>query len=138
MTPEPGYYLSLLMGAPGVSDAELARMDIEVLERFGSAVRGLLVPARSVTPYQELLRAGLKPGFWNDLVGSDQILFLFKLRDGSVLEFTLSEDTREEISRLCSSLNGDPIEKTSDLPEYFACDPFYRDAMVAYYGVRAR
>ena len=57
MTPEPGYYLSLLMGAPGVSDAELARMDIEVLERFGSAVRGLLVPARSVTPYQELLRA---------------------------------------------------------------------------------
>ena len=42
---------------------------------------------------------------------------------------------REEIARLCSQLNGDPLEKTSDLLRYFASNPFYRDVIVGCYGV---
>ncbi len=137
MIPGSGQYISLLMGAPDVSDAELSELGVEVRERFGSNVRGLLVPARSLPAYQQLVRAKLEPGFWNDLVGPDEIIFLFKLRDGVVRELTLSESNRREIARLCSSLNGDPIEKTSDLPAYFAAHPFYREAMVEYYCVEA-
>ena len=135
MIPASEQYISLLMGAPDVTDAELIALGVEVLDRFGADVRGLLVPAGSLAAYQQLVREKLNPGFWNDLVGPDQILFVFKLRDGTLVELALSESNRGEIARLCSSLNGDPIEKTSDLPNYFAANPFYREAMVEYYGV---
>ena len=137
MIPGSGQYISLLMGAPGVSDVELTALGVEVIDRFGADVRGLLVPAGSLRAYQQLVREKLEPGFWNDLVGPNEIVFLFKLRDGTLVELTLSESNRREIARLCSSLNGDPIEKTSDLPAYFAANPFYREAMVEYYGVNA-
>ena len=134
MIPGPDQYISLLMGAPSASDKELTTLGVEVLKRFEGDTRGLLVPADSSRAYKQLIREKLEPGFWNDLVGADEIIFLFKLLDGTVVELTLSESNRAEIARLCSSLNGDPIEKTSDIPAYFAANPFYREAMVEYYG----
>lgn len=134
MIPEPGEYLSVLMGAPTLSELELEEAGVRVLRRIAPGVLGLLVPASSVRRYHQLVRAHLEPGFWNDLVGRDEILFVFKLRDGVMKEFTLCDDNREEIARLCSELNGDPFELTSDLPRYFAANPFYRDVMLAFHG----
>ena len=135
MVPDDDEYLSLLMGAPGISDVDLESLGIEILQRFGPDVRGLRVPGDCLTGYKRLVRQRMTSGFWNDLVGRDAIYFLFKLADGTVKEFTLSEANRDEIAVLCSALNGDPIEKTSDLPRYFVSNPFYRDAMVAFHGV---
>ena len=135
MIPDNDEYLSLLMGASGISDLDLESLGIEILERFGSEVRGLRVPGDCLARYRQLVGQRMTTGFWNDLVGRDAIYFLFKLADGTVKEFTLSEANRDEIAILCSALNGDPIEKTSDLPRYFVSNPFYRDAMVAFHGV---
>ncbi len=135
MIPDNDEYLSLLMGAPGISDVDLESLGIEILQRFGSEVRGLRVPGACVDGYRQLVRRRMSSGFWNDLVGRDAICFLFKLADGTVKEFTLSEANKDEIAALCAALNGDPIEKTGDIPRYFASHPFYRDAMVTFHGV---
>ena len=135
MIPDEHHYLSLLMGTRAVSDAELLALNVKIVERFGSGIRGLLVPAATMVGYQQLVAEGLECGFWNDLVGPDQIHFTFKLGDGTLKAFTLSPSNSEEIARLCSQLNGDPLEKTRDLPTYFAANAFYRETMVAHWGV---
>jgi hypothetical protein len=76
----------------------------------------------------------LTPGFWNDIVGRQEILFIFKLADGTVAELALSDATRSEIARLCTSLNNDPIEKTSDMPHYLAGNPFYREVIETFHS----
>ncbi|MEO6144419.1 MAG: hypothetical protein ABIP19_10610 [Dermatophilaceae bacterium] len=53
------------------------------------------------------MRERLSAGFWNEIVGHQVILFIFKLPDGTVWEVALSEATSSEITQLCSSLNGD-------------------------------
>jgi len=135
MIPGESEYLSFLMGASGISDDELEDLGVEILQGAGTALRGLRIPGRALQPYKELIRAKLQPGFWNDLAGRAEILFLFKMRDGAVTELSYSPENRESISRLCSELNRDPIEQTSDIPRYMAANPFYRDTMVAYHGV---
>ena len=137
MIPGPGEYISLLMGAPSLTDPELSEAGVVVLERFGSGVRGLLVGPASVLSYKQLVRERLQPGFWNDLVSQDEIVFIFKLADGSLREFTLSAHNQAEVSRLCSQLNSDSLERTSDLPSYFATNPFYRGIMISCYGAKA-
>jgi hypothetical protein len=138
MIPQSGEYISLLMGAPSLSDGALQGAGVEVIERYGEDLLGLRVPLHSVAAYKELVRECLQPGFWNDLVSPEEIIFVFKLRDGTLREFVLTDENRLAISALCSELNGDPLEKTSDLPNYFAANPFYRDVMVAHHGATPR
>ena len=80
------------------------------------------------------MREKITAGFWNDIVGREEIFFIFKLADGTLREAALSEATRYEIAQLCSSLNKDPIEKTSDLPRYLARNRSYRELIAAFHG----
>ena len=138
MIPATDEYLSFLMGAAAISDEELVDLGIEVVRGAGSPFRGLLVPGGSLGAYKALVREKLTPGFWNDIVGRQEILFVFKLADGTIEEFTYSEANREQIARRCTSLNRDPIEKTSDLLRYLAGNPFYRELLVAFHDAGTR
>ena len=134
MIPEPHDYLSFLMGADAISDHELTDLGVKILKGASTPFRGLLVPGRSLPAYKALIREKLTPGFWNDMVGRHEVLFIFKLEDSRVEELALSDATRSEIARLCSLLNNDPIERTSDMPRYLAGNPFYREAIEAFHG----
>ena len=131
MVPDPHEYLSFLMGVDAITDADLTTMGVTILEQHGSAARGLLVPAASLPRYSALVRERLRHGFWNEIVGDQEILFIFKLADGTVREITLSEATSSQIAQLCHSLNRDPIENTSDVPRYLAGNPLYRELIAA-------
>jgi len=135
MIPEPSQYLSFLIGAPAISDDELSRIGVDIVERFGSGVRGLLIPSSGMEAYKDLVREKLDPGFWNEMVSRHEIVFLFKLVDNSLKELIYSQENQAEIARLCSEFNGDSIEKTSDIPRYLAGNRFYRGLMVESYHV---
>ena len=84
------------------------------------------------------MRERLSSGFWNKIVGCQEVFFIFKLAYGTVVELTLSEATAPQIARLCSSLNGDPLEKTANVLGYLAGNSLYRDLIAASYGEEPR
>lgn len=137
MTPGPGEYLSYLMGAPTITNEELRGLRVAVVGTTGWGHRKLLIPGGSLQAYRELVRERLDPGFWNEVVSREEILFTFKPMDGTVHEFRYSAENRQEIAALCTALNGDPIDTTSDIPSYLASNEFYRELMVEAYGVKA-
>lgn len=128
-------YLSFLLGAPSLSDEELLRLGIEIAERRGRSVRCLRIPPEVVPCYLELVAAKLEPGYWNEAVGEREILFVFKLEDGAVRQYTYSRDTEPEIAALCARLNGEPPERTRNVLKYLATNAYYRDALAHWYGV---
>jgi hypothetical protein len=132
--PETHEYLSFLMGGAEITDADLTDLGVTILERHGEVARVLLVPAASLPGYSAILGDRLSPGFWNELVGRQEILFIFKLADGTTRQIAYSEATSSKIARLCSLLNGDPIETTSDVPRYLAGNPLYRDLIAAFHA----
>ena len=134
MIAEPHEYLSFLMGADAIADHELTNLGVKILKGASTPFRGLLIPEGSLSAYKALIRDKITPGYWNDILGRQEILFIFKLEDSTIRELTLSEATRSEIAHLCSSLNKDPIEKTSDMPQYLAGNPFYREVIEAFHG----
>ena len=137
MIPGPHEYLSFLMGADAIADDELTHLGIDVLQGAGSPFRGLLIPKKSLAAYRALVRQKITPGFWNDIVGRQDVFFIFKLADGTIRELALSEATRSEIAQLCSSLKKDPIEKTSDMPRYLSGNPFYRELIDVFHADRS-
>ena len=134
MIPKPDEYLSFLMGADAITDQELTDLGVKILNGAGTPFRGLLVRDDILAAYKALIREKMTPGHWNDILGRHEILFIFKLGDSTIRELVLSEATRSEIANLCSLLNKDPIEKTSDIPQYLAGNPFYRELIEAFHG----
>jgi hypothetical protein len=134
MIPGPDEYLSFLMGADAIADHELTNLGVKILKGAGTSFRGLLIPEGCLAAYRALIRDKITPGYWNDILGRQEILFIFKLADSTIRELTLSEATRSEIAHLCSLLNKDPIEKTSDMLQYLAANPFYCEVVGAYHG----
>jgi hypothetical protein len=122
------------MGADAIADDELTSLGITFSQGTGSAFRWLLIPASGLSAYKGLVREKITPGYWYDIVGRQEILFVFKLPDGTFRELTFSEGTHSENAQLCSSLNKDPIERTSDVPRYLAGNPFYRELIAAFHA----
>jgi len=133
MIPGSDEYLSFLMGADTITDAALTSLEIKLVHGAGTSFRGLLIPVASLPAYKVLVREQLTPGFWNEILGRHEILFIFKLKDNTIRELTLSGATRSEIAHLCSSLNNDPIEKTSNVLRYLASNPFYTELIEAFH-----
>lgn len=132
--PGPHRYVSFLKAAPAITDGDLIGIGVTVLREHGAVARDLLVPASSLLRYSALVRERLVPGSWNEIVGREQILFIFKLEDGTVRDFVLEEGTEPEIARLSGALNDDLIEQTSDVLGYLAGNPLYQDLIAAFHA----
>lgn len=126
-------HLSYLMGASSATDQELEDLGIKIVGKSESGSHKLEVPTSALGDYKLYVKAHLKPGFWNEVVGTESILFIFKHKDGKIEELEYSAANKEKIGQLCSEFNGDPIEKTSKVLEYLAGNEFYSDYIRKYY-----
>jgi hypothetical protein len=122
------------MGAAEIQDKELSDIGIKILGKSQSGSRKLKLSTDHLSQYINLVKTKLTNGFWNEVVGSDDIVFVFKFKDGKVRELTLKPSNEKVISELCSKFNGDPLDKTTNVYKYVSENDFYRDFMLEHYS----
>lgn len=127
-------YLSFLMGAGSIKDGQLEDLSIKIEEKDSDGDRKLKIPSEKLKEYFELIKRGLSPGFWNEVIGEKEILFIFKLQDGTIKEYKLSPDNEQEVDKLCAELNNEPPDKTANVYKYISENSFYHDFMVKHYS----
>lgn len=128
------FYLSYLMGAKNITDDDITALNISIEEKDEDGDKSLKIPEEKLSQYIELIKAKLNEGFWNEIIGANEIIFIFKLKDGSIKEYVLSPDNEKEISKLCSGFNGDSEEKTANIYKYISGNKFYYDFMLEHYA----
>ena len=122
------------MGGEGISDKELEALGIEIVRKNPDGDRSLRISGESLLQYVELIKAKLAPGFWNEIVGKKEILFIFKFKDGSIKEQILSTKNEREIDELCAKFNNEPPGKTHNMYRYISENKFYHDFMLEHYA----
>lgn len=127
-------YLSYLMGALKISDEELVDIGVEIKGTTDSGSRMLLFSDRSLTKYVALIKEKMDNGFWNEIVGEKEILFIFKFNDGIIKEYQLSVENEWEIEELCAKFNNEPPGKTHNVYLYISENDFYHNFMLEHYG----
>src|SRR3989338_444379 len=100
--------LSYLMGAEKIDDNDLTGLGIIIEEKRASGNRTLKIPSDKLTQYIELIKNKLDNGFWNEVIGEKEIVFIFKLKNGPTKEYSLSPENEQEIDKLCAELNNEP------------------------------
>ena len=122
------------MGALNIPDKDISDLGIEIVEEKDDGDRTLKVPEDQLSAYIDLVKLKLDNGFWNEIVGEKEIIFIFKFKDGFVKEYKLTPKIEAEISKLCSEFTGTPIEKTANVYEYISENKFYHDFMMENYS----
>ncbi len=126
------YLLSYLMGAPDIQDQELEDLNIEIADRAESGSRMLKVPQESLQSYIDLVKAKLSDGFWNEIVGEKEIIYIFKFKNGTILEMKLTENSEAEIDKLCAKFNDMPLD--GNVYKALSENEFYHDFMLEHYA----
>lgn len=122
------------MGGARIADNELEILGIKMVGATDSGARKLEIPEQSLQQYVGLVKERLEPDYWNEVIGPDKISFIFKFKDGHVEEYVLSEETEQNIDKLCAEFNDEPPEKTANVYKYLSENDFYHDFMHRHYG----
>lgn len=128
------YHLSYLMGAENIQDADLKRLSIEIKDRTSDNDRMLVVPDDKLSQYIELVKIKLTNGFWNEVVGEKEMIFIFKFQDGHIEEYKLSPENEKEIDKLCAEFNDEEPDKTTNVYKGLSDNKFYHDFMIKHYA----
>ena len=128
------YHLSYLMGAENIEDKELESLDIKIEDRTSDGDRMLKIPEEKLLQYIELIKNKLTNGFWNEMIGAEEILFIFKFNDGNIKEYELSPENEQEIDKLCAEFNNEPPNKNTNVYKYISDNKFYHDFMIEHYS----
>lgn len=128
------YYLSYLMGAEDIKDNDLTGLGISIEETKSDGDRCLKISLDKLPQYIQFVKDKLDNGFWNEIVGEQEVIFIFKFKDGSTKEYRLSSENEQEIDKLCAEFNNEPPEKTANVYKYISDNKFYHDFMMEHYA----
>ncbi len=127
---------SYLMGATKISDEELNKLGIKIIEKKKDGDRKIEIPEKSLKSYEELISKKLDNSFWNEYIGKE-IVFIFKHKNGSVERIVLNKKTEEKIDKLAAEFINDkrwnlPFAKwnKSNVWKWLAENDFYTDLIV--------
>ena len=121
------------MGAENIQDAELEDLGVKIKDRTSDGDRMLVIPDDKLSRYVEFIKVKLANGFWNEVIGEKEIIFIFKFKDGHIKEYKLSPDNEREIDKLCAEFNNEPPDKTANVYKYISDNKFYHDFMMEHY-----
>lgn len=127
------YHLSYLMGAENIQDAELEYLDVKIKDKTSDGDRMLIIPNDKLSQYIKLIKVKLTNGFWNEIVGEKEIIFIFKFQDGHIEEYKLSLENEREIDKLCAEFNNESPDATINVYKWLSDNKFYHDFMMEYY-----
>ena len=128
------HYLSYLMGGNDIQDSQLEILGIKIVEKESDGDRKLEIQSETLAQYIQLVKDKLTLGFWNEIVGREEILFIFKFKDRGIKEYKLSLDNEIEIDKLCAEFNNEQPGKVHNVYKWLSKNNFYHDFMVEHYS----
>jgi len=93
--------ISFLMGVSDI-DARLSDLGVDIVEKDQDGDYKLLIPSDQLTEYEELVSECLRPGYWNEYILGEKVVFTFKHTDGRLERIEYSTDTEASILKLCN------------------------------------
>ena len=122
------------MGAEKIGDDELKNLGVEIENKNAEGHRELKIPEEKSAGYIELIKSKMDNGFWNEVIGEKEIIFIFKFKDSRVEEYKLSLENEQKIDGLCAEFNNELPEKTANVYKYLSENNFYHDFMLKHYA----
>ena len=108
---------SYIMGVDNVDSLDRAKFDIEEID----GNYGVSFEDDYIEEYEDFIKENLRPTYWNEYLG-EEIVFIFKMDNGSIKRIVRDELNDEEILDLCRKFAGVDFE---DVDTMLSDNEFY-------------
>lgn len=100
---------SYVMGQKNISKEDIEAIGGTVERVTDAGYLCVKFPLKAVQPFEELITEKMEPGFWNEYIG-DEVVFIFKDKQGVVTRLVWSDETESELLELCNEYAGAQFE----------------------------
>lgn len=117
---------SYIMGQKNISQEDIESIGGTVAKTTESGHLCVKFPKESSQQFEDLITEKMEPGFWNEYVG-DEIVFIFKHKDGKTERFVLSDETNEKIRILGNEFNNHEDDSSTRVEDWLKNNEWYKD-----------
>lgn len=117
---------SYLMGASKITNKDLESIGVKIFETTKSGNRKIEIPNNSLEKYGSLIVEKMDGGFWNEYL-NQEIVFIFKDKDGVVERIVLDENSEERIDKLAAEFNGNEWTQKHSVWSWLAQNDWYKE-----------
>ncbi|MDO8460532.1 MAG: leucine--tRNA ligase [Nanoarchaeota archaeon] len=102
---------SYVMGSENISEKDFTSINIKIVEKTSDGDYKIEIPKESIKKYEELIAKKMSPGFWNEYI-AEEVVFLFKHKDGKIERLVMNDKNLERIDKLACEFieNSDDVE----------------------------
>jgi leucyl-tRNA synthetase len=110
--PNPEEARSFIMGQKSISEKDIEEIGGKVERVTESGFLCVSFPKANIEQFEALIIEKMEQGFWNEYLTNEEVVFIFKHKNGGVERFVLNAQTDSQIVKLGNEFNGD--EQTSE------------------------
>lgn len=122
------------MGGKDITNEDLVALGVVIEKKDEDGDRSIRIEEERLGEYIELVKSKLTAGFWNEIIGESEIIFIFKLKNGSIKEYRLSPENEQKIDDLCAEFNDEEKNENANVYKYISGNKFYHDFMLEHYS----
>ncbi len=104
----PDMARTYIMGQKNITESDIASLGGRVEPVTNSGHLCVEFPVAKAAEFEELINEKMEPGFWNEYLTNEKVVFIFKYKDGGLERFELSDDNAHQICVLGNQFNNQP------------------------------
>ncbi|MFO0971349.1 MAG: class I tRNA ligase family protein [Candidatus Saccharimonadales bacterium] len=120
---------SYIMGQKNITEEDIRGIGGIVDKVTDSGSLCATFPKSATQQFEALITEKMEPGFWNEYIG-DEIVFIFKHKDGRIERFILSEETNDAIRKLGNAFNNQEDDPCVRVEDWLNNNEWYKDCIL--------
>ncbi|HLB66104.1 MAG TPA: alpha/beta fold hydrolase, partial [Candidatus Saccharimonadales bacterium] len=121
--PQVDFCVTYIMGEKNITKSDIKDVGGTIVDVTDSGFLKVEFPKERAKDFEKLIIQKMEPGFWNEYIG-DEVVFIFKHKDGNTQRFVLKIKTDKEIGRLGHKFNNQEYTDES-VWEWIGANAFY-------------
>jgi len=122
--PQTGIASSFVMGQKNITPTDIAGVGGNIESVTGSGVLCVTFPIVQAAAFERLIVDKMEPGFWNEYISDEDVIFIFKHPDGSTERLVLNDKNEPHIRNLGHKFNHQ-AETDESVWEWLGNNSFY-------------
>jgi leucyl-tRNA synthetase len=126
VNPNPDMARTYIMGQQDISASDIESIGGRIDSVTDAGHICAEFPVANAKKFEELINEKMELGFWNEYLTNEQVVFIFKHKDGKLQRFVLSDKNAHEICALGNQFNNQPEPGPEETPwSWFTNNSWY-------------
>ena len=112
--PNPDMARTYIMGQKNITKNDIESLGGKVESVTDKGYLCVEFPITKTAEFEKIISEKMEPGFWNEYMTNEKVVFIFKYKDGKLERFELDDENAHKICVIGNQFNDDPEPRADE------------------------